>query len=229
MGNKEKWRYGNAWEQFPIEPGKTWGIAGKEDQGTDSPSSCSLVAVHNIFDPLPGFMLTADLLLIDPPWNLGNINSFYTKAGRSDYLTDFADFADILFERISEIGPHTTYIEIGRQNVDDFYECLGQLYPHRQRWAVLYYKKHPTWLIRGSEAGPIDYDFTGIDEAECIKLIAQIEDYKVIGDLCMGQGLVGLAAWEAGKSFVGTELNKRRLANLLQKLAKRGAEIKQLG
>lgn len=185
----------------------------------------SKLAVHDIFDPLPEFMKTADLIFVDPPYNLSALNSFYTKAGRTDYLSDFDDFAGILFERIGEIGPRTTYIEIGRQNVEDFYQRLGQLYPHQQRWPVVYYKKHPTWLIRGSEAGNIDYDFTGIDEAECIKRIAKIEDYQVMGDLCMGQGLVGLAAWEVGKSFVGTELNKRRLANLLQKLAKRGAGV----
>lgn len=56
---------------------------------------------------------------------------------------------------------------------------------------------------------------------------AQVERYEVMGDLCMGQGLVGLSAWDAGKPFVGTELNKRRLANLLQKLAKRGAVIRK--
>lgn len=214
MGNK--WRYGNAWEEFPIEPGEVWGIAGNG----------SRVAVHNIFDPLPPFMLKADLLIIDPPWNLGNINSFYTKAGRTDHLSDFAKFTDVLFQRIGEIGAQTVYIEIGRQNVDDFYSRLEELYPHLQRWDVVYYRKHPTCLIRGSEAGPVDYDFTGIDEAKCIKIIAQIEQYCTLGDLCMGQGLVGLAAFLAGKSFVGTELNKRRLANLLQKLAKKGANVK---
>lgn len=212
-----KWRYSDAWEEFPIEPGQVWGLP-----------DGSRVAVHNIFDPLPAFMLRADLLFVDPPWNLGNINSFYTKANRTDYLVDFGDFSAILFERIADIRPHTAYIEIGRQNVDDFYGRLGELYPHLQRWPVVYYRKYPTWLIRGSEAGPIDTDFSGIDEARCIDIIARIESYQVLGDLCMGQGLVGLAAHRAGKPFVGTELNKRRLAVLLKKLAKGGVEMKCL-
>lgn len=214
-----KWEYGNAWEEFPIEAGEVWGI----------PANGSRVSVHNIFDPLPDFMLAADLLFIDPPWNLGNINSFYTKAGRTDYLDRFTDFSDTLFERINQIGAETVYIEIGNQNVDDFYSRLGEMYLHRQRWPVVYYRKYPTWIVRGSEAGLIDYDFSGIDEAECIKIIARIEKYRVIGDPCMGQGLVGLAAHHAGKPFVGTELNKRRLANLLQKLAKKGANVSKYG
>jgi hypothetical protein len=215
---KNKWLYGDAWENFPIEPGQVWGT-----------NDGSKVAVHNIFNPLPDFMLCADLLFIDPPWNLANINSFYTKAGRSDYIDQFDDFADLLYERIAEIGPQTTYIEIGNQNVDNFYDRLDQLYPYLQRWPVLYYRKHPTWLIRGSEIDPIDYDFTEIDEAKCIQIVAKIENYKILGDLCMGQGLVGLAANQVGKPFVGTELNKRRLANLLQKLAKRGQKVVRYG
>jgi len=48
-----------------------------------------------------------------------------------------------------------------------------------------------------------------------------------MGDLCMGQGLVGLAAHAAGKPFVGTELNPRRLAVLLQKLAQQGVQVQR--
>lgn len=66
-----------------------------------------------------------------------------------------------------------------------------------------------------------------MDEADCIKLVAQQEQYTCLGDLCMGQGLVGLAAHAAGRPFVGTELNPRRLAVLLQKLSRQGATAHQ--
>lgn len=205
-----KWRYGNAWEHFPIEPGEVW-----------SNGSGSQVAVHNIFNSLPPFMLSADLVFIDPPWTQGNLTSFYTKASRRDYQT-FVDFTEALFWRVADIAPNTVYIEIGKQSVDDFAYRLSGQYQYFQRWPVVYYRKHPTWLIRGGHAGPIDYDFTGIDEAECIEIIAKIEQYERLGDMCMGQGLAGLAARAANKPFVGTELNKRRLAVLLQKLTKKG-------
>lgn len=100
--------------------------------------------------------------------------------------------------------------------------CFGQ------RWDVVYYRKHPCCILRGSHHGPTAYDYTGMDEAKVIALAARIEDYDVMGDFCMGQGLVGLGAWAAGKPFVGTELNPRRLAVLLQKLAKRGADVRLL-
>ena len=214
-----KWMYGNAWERFPIEPGEIWGV----------PANGSQVAVHNIFNPLPEFMSFANLLFIDPPWNLGNLNTFYTKAGRSDYLQSFTDFADMLFRRIGEIRPRTVYIEIGKQNMIDFRHRLEKLYRDVQMWPVVYYRKHPTWLLRGSRAGPIVHDFTGIDEAKCISIISRIETYDVFGDLCMGRGLVGMAAYQAGKPFVGTEFNKRRLACLLASLTKVGANVRKYG
>lgn len=207
------WSYGDAWERYPIRLGEVWGLA-----------NGSRVAVHNLFDPLPAFLAAADLVFVDPPWNLGNLNTFYTKAGRDDYKDSFAEFADALFVRLAELAPHTCYIEIGRQAVDDFARRLGALYPALQRWPVTYYRKHPTWIIRGGGA-PTTQDLTGIDEARCIEIVARQESYATIGDPCMGRGLVGMAAYKAGKPFVGSELNPRRLACLLDKLAKAGATV----
>lgn len=211
-----EWKYGDGWEQFPIEPGEVWGI----------PANGSKVAVHNIFDPLPPFMFQADLLFIDPPWNVGNLNSFYTKAGREDYQDSFTPFTDVLFRRIAEIAPTTCYIEIGNQYVNEWRGRLANLFPVVQHWPVVYYRKNPTNIIRGSGRAT-DCDFTGLDEAKVIAQVGQVERYRVMGDLCMGQGLVGLSAYDAGNPFVGTELNKRRLGNLLKKLAKRGARVER--
>lgn len=211
-----KWSYGDSWERFPIEPGEVWGLP-----------DGSRVAVHNLFDPLPDWM-RADLLFVDPPWTLGNINSFYTKAGRSDYLRDFSVFADVLFRRIAEIAPRTAYIEIGNRAVAEWEQRLLALFPHVQRWPVTYYRRHPTNLLRGSLDGRCAHDYTGMDEARCIQAIARDERYQCIADPCMGRGQVGEAAYLAGHRFVGTELNKRRLACLLARLAGRGAAVSRL-
>lgn len=208
-----QWLYGDAWEQFPIEPGQVWGL----DNG-------SLVGVHDIFQALPAFMYQADLLFVDPPWNLGNINSFYTKAGRDDYIARFSDFEAVLFQRIGEISPPICYLEVGFQAVDRWQDALSGLYPRVQRWEVTYYRRNRCYILRGGLSGTTS-DYAGMDEAQVIYEAARRENYRVAGDLCMGLGLVGLAAYAAGKPFVGTELNKRRLANLLQGLAKRGASV----
>lgn len=212
-----KWKYGDAWERFPIEKGEIWGI----------PENGSKVAVHDIFDPLPEFMLDADMLFVDPPWNRGNINSFYTKAGMADsHIADFGIFEQRLFECIRQVAPRICYLEVGFQAVDKWQHELERIYPYVQCWNTFYYRKHPNHILRGGLV-PQGYDYTGMDEEKVIYQAAKIEDCSILGDLCMGRGLVGLAAWSAGKSFVGTELNKRRLANLLQRLAKKGAKVKR--
>lgn len=207
-----RWTYGDSWERFPIKAGEIWRA------GTGQ------VEVHDLYAGFPELMAQADLLFIDPPWNLGNLNSFYTKAGRVDYHNDFGGFADIFFQRIRQISPRVCYIEIGNQYVDEWTTRLSNLYPLVERWPVTYYRKHPTNIIRGAGA-PAPLDLTGIDEAKCIELIAQQEDYAVMGDMCMGRGLVGLAAFKARRPFVGTELNPRRLAVLLDKIAHLGGEV----
>lgn len=211
-----KWKYGNAWEQFPIEEGEVWGL----DNG-------SRVSVHNIFNPLPEFMYQADLLFVDPPWNLSNLNCFYTKAGRDDYIEDFSEFESILFERVKDIAPQVCYLEVGKQAVDRWHNVLSEQYETVQKWNVVYYRKHPCYILRASQHAINELDIAGMDESDVIYKIAQVEKYNTIGDMCMGLGLVGLAAYRAGKPFVGTEINKRRLANLLQGLDKHGAEVKR--
>jgi len=207
-----KWTYGGAWERFPIREGEVWQAGG------------GLLAVHNLFEPLPEFMHKADLIFIDPPWNLGNLNTFYTKAERVDYQTSFDVFSDAVFMRIEEISPQICYIEIGKQNVDNFRKRLERLYPVVQAWPVTYYRKHPCWILRGS-ASETTADYTGMDESVVIKAVGQREKYRCIGDFVMGRGLVGLAAHAAGKEFVGTELNPRRLACLLSALAEQGVVV----
>ena len=61
------WNYGDAYLKYPIP-----------EEGYEFDNG-SIVKVHDIFQPIPNFMKQADLLFIDPPWNLGNINTFYTK------------------------------------------------------------------------------------------------------------------------------------------------------
>lgn len=211
-----EYRYGDGWEHFPIEPGEVWGLPD---------GSC--VAVHDIFNPLPAFMFKADFLFVDPPWNQGNLTAFYTKAERTDYR-EFDAFTEVLFRHIVEIAPEICYIEIGNQFVNDWSLRLSNLYPYMQRWSVVYYRKYLTNIIRGSRGGILDHDYGGMDEAQVIAESARLEEYTVMGDLCMGQGLVGLAAFAAGKPFVGTELNKRRLANLLRKVARQGGLVQRL-
>jgi len=205
-----EWNYGDAYKRHPISENQ---IAVFEDG--------SKLKVHNIFNPLPEFMQDADFVFVDPPWNRGNLNSFYTKAGRNDYQIDFANFYLRLFECIAEINPKTCYIEVGKEYLGEFLLETKKLFRHVTFYNSSYYhkKENMCYVIRGSvkrKKLPLDY----MDEEDIIAWVCEHEDYDCIGDLCMGQGLVGLHAAKNGKRFVGTELNHKRLSVLLEKLGK---------
>jgi len=207
-----KWNYGDAYLRHPITENQ---MAVFEDG--------SILKVHNIFDPLPDFMKAADLIFVDPPWNRGNLNVFYTKAGRTDYQDSFEAFCKRLFECIREIAPAICYVEVGKEYLADFIIEMRQIYKYVIFYNSTYYhkKENLCYVIRGSHKRkklPLDY----MDEEDIIAWICANEDYECIGDLCMGQGLVGIHAYKNEKRFAGTELNHKRLSVLIEKLAKKG-------
>ena len=72
---------------------------------------------------------------------------------------------------------------------------------------------------------PLDY----MDEENIIEWVCANEEYDCIGDLCMGRGLVGTNAYKNGRRFVGTELNPKRLAVLLERIDKMGGRYQIVG
>lgn len=202
-----EWNYGNAIDRCPIQPGEIW--------GTD----LLRVQVHDIRNlPLPPFMREADCIFVDPPWNKGNVNSFFTKAGITERIEDYEQFSMQVITAIQEIYPDILYVEMGRQHLAFWKEQLEKLYPFVQVYNSSYYhrKTNVCFVIRCTrqflEPAPIE----GMDEEDIIKWVCKHEQYSVIGDPCMGRGLVGKHAVLNGRKAVGTELNPKRLAVLLE-------------
>lgn len=193
-----KFEYGKAYEKYPVE----------DFAFPDG----SRLKVHNIFDQTPEFMKSADLLFVDPPWNVGNLRCFYTKNGQPLEAT-FEDFYRRVFEVIKEIKPKTAYIEIGKEYLAEFITETKRLYKYVTFYNSTYYhsSKNLCYVIRGSNRAKKP-KLDGLDEENVIDWICQNEDYEIIADPCMGQGLVAYYASKAGKRFVGTEMNPKRLA-----------------
>lgn len=208
-----KWDYGDAYKRFPID-------------GQVAFDGGSTLKVHDIFEPLPEFMKQADLIFTDPPWNIGNLNSFYTKAARCDKRDSFERFYKRLFECIAEIAPRTCYVEVGKEYLAEFILEMKRLYPAVTFYNSTYYrdKNKFCYVIRGARKRkklPLDY----MDEERIIEWVCANEDYSYIGDLCMGRGLVAINAYKSGKKFVGTELNHKRLSVTVEKIIKSGGQI----
>lgn len=207
-----KWNYGDAYIRHPIESGN---IVVFEDGST--------VAPHNIFDPLPAFMQSADLIFVDPPWNKGNLNTFYTKAGRTDYQESFEVFYKRLFSCIADIHAKTCYIEVGKEYLCTFMEQAKRLYKYVTFYNSTYYhqKDNLCYVIHAGNKRR-NHHLDGMDEEDIIAWICEHEDYTCVGDLCMGLGLVGINAYANQKQFVGTELNPKRLAVMVEKIVAKG-------
>ena len=208
-----KWNYGDAYLRHPIERGKAVFTDG------------SCLMVNNIFSPLPDFMRQADLLFVDPPWNKGNMTSFYTKADMMPPAETYEDFYARLFACIKEISPDVCYLEIGKEHLADFVVEMRKLYKKVTFYNSSYYHKRDNrcYVVRGWKRGkPPRLD--DMDEEDIIEWVCQHETYQCIGDLCMGRGLVAVNAYKSGRPFVGTELNHKRLSVSIEYLAKLGAK-----
>lgn len=204
-----KWEYGGVYKNYNMD--------GEIKVGTGT------LKVHDIFNPLPSFMTDADCIFIDPPCSLANINTFYTKADRTDYQESFEPFTQRLFECIDEIKPNKLFLEVFKSNKARFISECEKRYSNVTVYDTTYYhsKSKRCYVIACSnDSDTSNYPFNDMDEENVIEWVCKNVDYNCIGDLCMGQGLVGYNAFINNRKFVGTELNKKRLAVLVDKITK---------
>jgi hypothetical protein len=174
-------------------------------------------------ETLPEFMKEADTLFIDPPWNLGNLKTFYTKADLDHPPFDFGQFTVKLFERIDEIHPLHLFIEMGKEYLAHYLQRCADRYPYVTFYNSTYYKKRENkcYVIHATVNGKRRRypKLEDLGEEKIIQWLCAYHDYDCIGDLCMGTGLVGRYAYLNGRRFVGTELNPKRLALLVDFIA----------
>jgi hypothetical protein len=179
----------------------------------------SIVEVCDWTERLPEFMRLADTLFVDPPWNGGNVRSFYTKADLDCGPVDFAAFSASLWQRIGEIAPATLFVEMGKENLGRYLEQANVRYKYVTFYNSTYYGKRENkcYVIHATHDRRTrrHKDLEDMDEARIIEWVCANHPYEVIGDLCMGRGLVGRHAYQNGRRFVGTELNHKRLAVLV--------------
>jgi hypothetical protein len=181
------------------------------------------VMVHDLYDGLPAFMREADLVFVDPPYNLGLENNFRGRVPGKARSTSFAGFLDVLFDHIAGIAPTVCFVEIGKQQVDTVGERLSRLYPSVVTYPAVYYRRNPCFVLRAA-AQPGAIDYSGMDEQDIIAKLCKEETYDVVADLCMGKGATGRSALAAGRQFRGIELNPERLVVLMDHLAAKGAD-----
>lgn len=173
-----------------------------------------ILKVHDIFNPLPEFMKQADTIFCDAPCSKANINAFYTKAELTAYQESYEPFCKRFFDVLDEISPRFVFLEVFKSNKERFIQECNNRYSNVEVYESMYYHhpKNKCWIIQASNEPLQQLKMNGIDEEDAIELICKNADYDCIGDPCIGKGLVAYYANSHGKKFVGTELNKYRLA-----------------
>lgn len=206
-----KWNYGDFYKKYDMK--------GEIKIGT------GIIKVHDLFNPLPEFMKQADAIFCDPPCSKINIKTFYTKADML-FNNDYLNFVKVLFENIKIINPKILFLEVFKSNKNLFIDECKKLYKNIEVKDSCYYHntKNKCWiLICSNDEIPNLPD--NIDEQDFIQWICENINYNCIGDLCIGRGLVGFYSNKYGKNFVGTELNKKRLAVLIERINKNKLEV----
>jgi len=185
-------------------------------------SNNSVIAVHDIFDPLPSFMLRADTLFVDVPYNQALLTNFSNREGArisQDNTVDFHDFTNRLGVCIREIAPAHCFVEVGKEALADFIYLLRDIYQYTTFYNATYYRqaKNKCYVIHATnEYKRRRYqELEDMDESDIVAWLCANHQFTCIGDLCMGEGLVGKHAFLNGKAFVGIDINPVRLQVLI--------------
>lgn len=172
------------------------------------------------------------LTYTDPPWGAALATGFRTKAGMPRRVV-YDDFLRLLADRVAVVGSGgAAFVEQGRdwqaQTADAFTE-RGFVAVRALPAAITYYRRSPATLTAFMPAGaPGDARLLaqdaldaceGRDDADTPGVVLSRYPAGVVFDPCLGQGLTLIAAAATGHACVGVELNPRRMAVALARMA----------
>lgn len=165
------------------------------------------------------------LSYVDPPWNQGQATRFRHQGG-AEGETKFRQLLGEVIEAV-HYASHSALVEMGvrewptlRQLIRDHGGLLCDVY------GITYDRKNAAVLARASwttsgQTSVRSPDLEGADDAVtpglAIAFWTQPDD--LVFDPCLGRGLTAIEADRIGRRCVGLELNPRRVAVAVSKLA----------
>ena len=205
-------KYDGSIDQFPIKEGDVYGLP-----------DGSKLQIADITIGIPSFMRQADCVFIDPAGSKGVLKSYYTKAEKECPVQSFDEFVTHIYRSIKEISPTRIFVECFMRNREQLHAMVSSLFPCVEVYDATYYhkKENRAWIIQGTLT-PEKYEFDGMDEWDIVFKLCKEVPFTSIADFFMGQGLVAEAAFDAGKTFFGSDMNRNRLAVAISRVAKRG-------
>lgn len=177
--------------------------------------------VQDITEPTPSFMEGADCVFVNPPSTIRTLREFYRKANTKVPWESYTDFIDRLFAVIDDITPRVALVEAFPSNRDRCLELMRYRYPHVREYSVEFKGAYGVcWIVQGSEE-ETDLHLDRLKECEVVEALCDSGVFETIANPMMGLGEVGRCAYNHGMGFVGTEMNPKRLAVLIDYITRR--------
>jgi hypothetical protein len=211
-----KWTYGTEGVRFPVKRGELWKLNGHYFLCADW-----LKQDLNVLKSLPA----PSMCYVDPPWNLGNVRSFYTKAEQPDQPNDFERYLARLISVIDGLTSGHVYIEMGRQNTTLLKGLISAAsLTFLEEFAITYYKTKPCVLIHYSRTkpqplAPLPFEGLDDDDTPMLAIASSIEEGEYVIDLCAGRGLTSRSAASLGRKSINVELHPHRVSAALSRLS----------
>jgi hypothetical protein len=231
MSVPERWRYGDAGDRWPVQPGEVWAVGAHR-------VACGDVEEGAIEQLLAAWAEPVDLAYVDPPWNAGNARAFRTKAGLGRPV-DYLRLVELIGLGIDHSGARYACVESGRGGEAEIRAALVRAgLRHVQSWDIVYYRTRPARLHLLAGRGTPDPErlpaFHGVDDENTPALAVSTlaRRGQTVFDPCCGRGTTAIAAHLAGCRFLGLELHPRRLAVAIDKLVGLGVppgQVRRVG
>lgn len=207
-------KYDGSIDKYPIAEGEVYSLP-----------NGSKISIADITNGLPDFAKQADCVFIDPAGNKGVLKSYYTKADLECSVQSFDEFVTHIKRCIQEINPERLFVECFPRNKNQIIPMVESLFPYVKVYNSMYYHnaKNTCWIVQGTKQ-PEDWGLEGIDEWDAVFKLCKDVPFTSIADFFLGRGLVAEAAYDAGKVFYGSDMNRNRLAVAISRVAKRGGE-----
>ena len=190
----------------------------------------SILKVHDIFDDLPIFMKNIDVLFTDLPYNQNLLTNFSNRQPISEKNTIlFDDFIKRYFECVEEIKPEILFIEIGKEHLAEIIIECKKRFKYVTFYNNYYYnnKNNYCYIVHSTNNFKQSKfkELNNVDEENAIETICKQNNQKIVGDLCIGKGLVAYYSNKYKGRFLGTELNLDRLLIAKERVIKNKRSI----
>jgi hypothetical protein len=199
------WDYGPDGRAVPVGEGELWAVGPHRYR-------CG-----SMMDPaVQGFADEATIVYADPPWNAGNLSSFYTKARKLKPAFSYLD----VYARVLELaGDRPCFIEGGLREERAVRDLIDAAY--YARFEITYFRKLPCVLhYAGPTRLPGWFDPSGLDDLDTPVAVMQLYETGVVLDPCCGQGLTSRCAAEAGWRSINNELHRNRMSSALAQMSR---------